>query len=110
MATVLLRAATHLIENLTVEQDSPVPAQPVQNSPSPAIPPAPTPVPVSGGGGATCSSSGGSWECQNNTNYALLLGVLAGAFALGIPKGSTRFFHEVFKPNSILPQVAERPG
>lgn len=108
MATVLLRAATHLIENLTNEQGSPIPAQPARNTPSPAVPPAPVPVPV--GGGASCGSSGGSWECQNDAHYALLIGVLAGAFALGIPKRSTRFFHEAFKPDSILPQVAERPG
>ncbi|HEX2729926.1 MAG TPA: hypothetical protein VHM16_09220 [Rubrobacteraceae bacterium] len=108
MATVLQRASTRLIENLTDEPDNPVPAQPTQNPPSPAVPPAPVPVPA--GSGVSCSSSGGSWECQNDAHYALLIGALAGALALGIPKGSGRFFHEILKPNSILPQVAERPG
>ncbi|HET7480613.1 MAG TPA: hypothetical protein VFJ72_13990 [Rubrobacteraceae bacterium] len=119
MTTSLLRAAAGLIGSLAGKHERSAPAQPSRNAPAPAAPaspapgpasvPMPAPFPVPAGGGTSCSSSSGSWQCHNGST-GLMLFVLAGMLALGVPRGSTRFFQDVLKPNSIIPQVAERPG
>ncbi|MEW6635564.1 MAG: hypothetical protein AB1425_01990 [Actinomycetota bacterium] len=108
LARELVRSAAGAHAGSSRDGKAPLPAREV---PVPAAPPAPAPPPFPSGGSHPCGPYGGSAGACHGGSLHLLLAVLAGIAVSGLLVGSSsRFWGEVFKPESFFPPVAERPG